>query len=213
LWWQSWKYAITGFEYWWFNWWEPNIGLSKEEPPWPEGSREEWNSRSFEWANGDGLLVYPGPRGEPLPSIRLSVIRDAIEDWEALFILRRAVELAEQRLAPILFVASGGNRSELELAICEGTDFDFTTACADSDPHNTFGNAVVTADVAAENSWDSLILVTSDDHIARSHMLLDRCYDGEIQTAVSVENEDRDRVGRTIYEWAAVFKAIFTDRC
>jgi hypothetical protein len=96
LWWQAWKYGITGYEYWWFNYWKPNIGLSQQKKPWPEWKRQDWNSRSFEWANGDGLLVYPGSNGNPLPSLRLSVIRDAIEDWEALFILQRGVELAGQ---------------------------------------------------------------------------------------------------------------------
>ncbi len=94
LWWQAWKYGITGFEYWWFNWWRPNLALSRGKEPWPLGNRSGWDSRSYDWANGDGLLVYPGPGGQPLASLRLSVLRDAIEDWEVLFLLQRAVEKA-----------------------------------------------------------------------------------------------------------------------
>jgi hypothetical protein len=94
LWWQAWKYGITGFEYWWFNWWRTNLALSEGGEPWPVGSRTRWDSRSYDWANGDGLLVYPGPGGQPLASLRLSVLRDAIEDWEVLFQLERAVEKA-----------------------------------------------------------------------------------------------------------------------
>lgn len=100
LWWQAWKYEVTGFEYWWFNYWRPNIALSKGVPPWPASSQREWNSRSFKWSNGDGVLVYPGPEGRALPSIRLSVMRDAIEDWEILFMLRRSVELARKLNQP-----------------------------------------------------------------------------------------------------------------
>jgi hypothetical protein len=96
LWWQAWKYQVTGFEYWWFNWWRSNNDLAKGDKPWPLSRTREWNSRSFDWANGDGLLVYPGPEGKALPSIRLSVIRDAIEDWEALFILERTLEVARE---------------------------------------------------------------------------------------------------------------------
>jgi len=94
LWWQAWKYGVTGFEYWWFNYWRPNQALSRETPPWPISRRDDWNSRAYDWANGDGLLVYPGPDGMPLPSLRLGVVRDAIEDWEALFLLERAAEMA-----------------------------------------------------------------------------------------------------------------------
>jgi len=94
LWWQAWKYGVTGFEYWWFNWWRPNLALSRGKEPWPLGNRTGWDSRSYDWANGDGLLVYPGPGGQPLASLRLSVLRDAIEDWEVLFLLERAAEKA-----------------------------------------------------------------------------------------------------------------------
>ena len=96
LWWQAWKYQVTGFEYWWFNWWESNSQLAEGGQPWPLSRAREWNSRSYDWANGDGLLVYPGPGGKALPSIRLSVIRDAIEDWETLFILERTLEVARE---------------------------------------------------------------------------------------------------------------------
>jgi len=101
LWWQAWKYQVTGFEYWWFNWWESNSQLAKGTQPWPLSKAREWNSRSYDWANGDGLLVYPGPGGKALPSIRLSVIRDAIEDWETLFILARTLEVARKSGADV----------------------------------------------------------------------------------------------------------------
>ena len=99
LWWQAWKYGVTGFEYWWFNWWRPNLALSHGKEPWPLGNRSKWDSRSYDWANGDGLLIYPGPGGQPLASLRLSVLRDAIEDWEVLFLLERATEKAAAEAA------------------------------------------------------------------------------------------------------------------
>ncbi len=100
LWWQAWKYGVGGFEYWWFNFWRPNMELSRGPEPWPTGHRDAWNSRSYDWANGDGLLIYPGRDGHPLASLRLSVVRDAIEDWEVLFLLQRAVERTEQKGDP-----------------------------------------------------------------------------------------------------------------
>ncbi|MBU0606401.1 MAG: DUF4091 domain-containing protein, partial [Armatimonadetes bacterium] len=38
--------------------------------------------------NGDGWLVYPGPDWTPWPSVRLENIRDGIEDYEYLWLLR-----------------------------------------------------------------------------------------------------------------------------
>ena len=46
--------------------------------------------------NGDGLLVWPGPNLEPIPSIRLECIRDGIEDYEYLALLGRLVEEAKE---------------------------------------------------------------------------------------------------------------------
>ncbi len=42
------------------------------------------NLRSFQNTNGDGTLIYPGDSSHvgPLPSIRLMLLRDAIEDYE-----------------------------------------------------------------------------------------------------------------------------------
>jgi len=96
LWWQAWKYGITGFEYWGMNQWGLNMDLAKGDKPWPVGRTDEWNSRSYAWCNGDGLMVYPGPEGRPLSCNRFSVMRDAIEDWEVLFQLQRAVERVEK---------------------------------------------------------------------------------------------------------------------
>ncbi len=143
----------------------------------------------------DAIVVFPGgPKAD-----------DRIE---------RAVQLMEQGLAPVLFIATDIKQTELEASVCDGSSFDFATACRISVPRNTHGNAVATRAEAEARSWDSVILVTADDHITRSHMLLKRCYRGEIQTAVSVkEPADRERFRRTTHEWGGMLKAVFTDRC
>ncbi len=105
LWWQAWQYGVTGFEYWSLNAWRYNYDLAEGDKPWPLSRVDEWNSRSYAWANGDGLWVYPGPDGKALSCNRFSVVRDAIEDWEVLFMLRRAVELAEKDAKPQLKTA------------------------------------------------------------------------------------------------------------
>ena len=162
------------------------------------------------WFFTDRWFVNPQVTETLVPADAIVVFPGGPTDDER---FERAVALAEADLAPVLFVASGGSQTELEASICEGTGFEFETVCRLSRPLNTFGNAVVTAEVSRERAWDSLILVTSDDHIARSHMLLRRCFDGTIQTAVSVKTEGRERFRRTVYEWVAMIKALFVDRC
>jgi len=48
--------------------------------------------------NGNGSLYYPGADG-PVPSIRLEVLRDGIDDYDYLTLLQQATEQAAQRVA------------------------------------------------------------------------------------------------------------------
>ena len=61
----------------------------KVETKWPNRS---WEAMSHPAGNGDGQLLYPGPEGHPLGSIRLEMIRDSIEDYEYLYLLRKLTQ-------------------------------------------------------------------------------------------------------------------------
>ena len=102
LFWLTWKYRVTGFEYYCFNLWKDNV---KRLPRWPTSP---WDTYSFDRCNGDGQLAYPGPDGAPGSSVRIENIRDGIEDWEALYILEGAAELLEKRIAEGKLVSEGG---------------------------------------------------------------------------------------------------------
>lgn len=81
LFWQTWALGIKGVHYW-------NVNYT-------EGGVNPWLSQlDVTPANGDGFLVYPGPSG-PVNSIRWEVIRDGIEDYDYLVILRELVKRAE----------------------------------------------------------------------------------------------------------------------
>ena len=70
--WVSWHYGVKGFLYWSSTYWAP------DQDPWttPHFRNQFW---------GEGMLLYPGKdaglRG-PAPSIRLKLIREALEDFE-----------------------------------------------------------------------------------------------------------------------------------
>ncbi|HSB16157.1 MAG TPA: glycoside hydrolase domain-containing protein [Bryobacteraceae bacterium] len=92
LFWTTWKYGVTGFEYYCYNIWERNYAKdpSKRYPnvPWKaDGWSHGWPT------NGDGMLFYPGP----ISSLRFEAIRDGIEDWESHMVLRDAVEALRSR--------------------------------------------------------------------------------------------------------------------
>jgi len=91
--WLTYAYGVTGFEYWGLNQWGPNTG-HKDWASFDKGSTHTtW--QHTKWPLGDGWLLYPGPHGEPLSSVRYENLRDGFEDAELLLMLNARGEKAE----------------------------------------------------------------------------------------------------------------------
>ena len=75
LFWQCFKYDVEGFLYWAISYWEKN--------PWKD-------TQTYPGGNGDGSLVYPGEDG-PINSIRWEIIREGIQDYEYLTLLKEKI--------------------------------------------------------------------------------------------------------------------------
>lgn len=90
LFWLAWKNRIDGFFYWGLNHWTRHRRVKENVEPNPA---KRWPNRPWFPAGwGDGYLIYPGPDGRPLSSIRLEVIRDGLEDYEYLYLLKQQAE-------------------------------------------------------------------------------------------------------------------------
>ncbi len=74
LFWQLWGLGVRGLHY-------PSINAV------PEGNNPLYSLLDTVPVNGDCMLVYPGPTG-PLNSVRWEIIRDGIEDYDYLALLR-----------------------------------------------------------------------------------------------------------------------------
>jgi len=99
--WLCWKHDIQGFLYWSANaWGEENLAGGGPEDKWPHrpwvagNFVENWEGGRNEY-NGDGHLIYPGPDGLPLSSIRLEALRDGMEDYEYIWLLERGLQTLE----------------------------------------------------------------------------------------------------------------------
>ncbi len=101
--WLTYRYGITGFEYWGLNQWGDNV-RNRDWANFKTGdTRTRWKRTKWPW--GDGWLLYPGPEGEPLSSVRFENLRDGFEEAELLHVLAergakaQADDLA-RRMAP-----------------------------------------------------------------------------------------------------------------
>ncbi|HOZ49712.1 MAG TPA: FG-GAP-like repeat-containing protein [Candidatus Hydrogenedentes bacterium] len=85
--WECWKFGAEGFLYWGTTHWDLNMQSDARWPdiPWIPYNRQPGH-------NGCGYLLYPGPDGTPLGSIRFEVLRDGIEDYEYLFRLKELMD-------------------------------------------------------------------------------------------------------------------------
>jgi uncharacterized SAM-binding protein YcdF (DUF218 family) len=157
-----------------------------------------FNPRTTTPQSADVVVVLAGGRGERLQT---------------------ALTLIEHEVAPVL-VANVGNRDwgqgweELE-PLCrqpEGERVDrggHEVICVSVSPDNTGGEAKTISALAAEQGWESMVLVTSEDHLHRATLRFDRCFDGTIlPVAAPISPEGSDHSD----EWLATLHAIVIDR-
>jgi hypothetical protein len=99
--WLTYRYGISGFEYWGLNQWGENTGVRDWANFHSGGTRTRWRRTKWPW--GDGWLFYPGENGEPLGSIRFENLRDGFEDSELLSLLaaRRGKHEADELAAGV----------------------------------------------------------------------------------------------------------------
>jgi hypothetical protein len=88
--WVAWRFQYTGWLHWELNLWRLNMNTDKR---WPE---VPWDPARGGVRNGEDGRIYPGQDATPLPSVRLENMRDGIEDYDTLWLLRDRA----QRLPP-----------------------------------------------------------------------------------------------------------------
>jgi uncharacterized SAM-binding protein YcdF (DUF218 family) len=156
-------------------------------------------ARWFVWPHSDdpgradAIVMFAGGRGERLPA---------------------AQRLAGRALAPTLVIMNGGDPAWPQAnALCAG-EHAYAVVCPSPDPDTTRGEARTAAALATDEGWTSLVLVTSDYHLRRASLLLDRCFDGDV--AAVAAGGDIGIVARTrsvLREWPATIAALIDRGC
>ena len=130
LFWQAWQKHATGLLYWRVNYWHGNLPGKPGDPCWPNvpWNMEKAGTYRDHKVNGDGWLIYPGPDLKPYSCVRLENIRDGIEDYEYLWLLRDLVSKAKKREAQARTVG------EAERLLAVGQDISETFTKFTRDP-------------------------------------------------------------------------------
>ena len=128
LFWMTWKYGVTGFEYYCYNIWNDRNFNSDPAKRYPN---VKWQADGFERGkptNGDGMIFYPGPT----TCLRMEAMRDGIEEWESHQLLRDCVEGLRNRKHPEKYKALIAKAEKL-LAVRDEIVSSFTQYATDPD--------------------------------------------------------------------------------
>jgi uncharacterized SAM-binding protein YcdF (DUF218 family) len=118
------------------------------------------------------------------PSVRLPKRADAVVvlsgTWETR--LLEGMRLVENGVAPEL-VFVGRSDSPTATEVCNGSrELRANVTCLRPDPDTTRTEVREAARLANREGWRSLVLVTSTFHVTRARLLLDRCFDGRVDS-------------------------------
>lgn len=94
-------------------------------------------------------------------------------------------------------------------AYCE-SKASYKIMCFTPEENATIGEAYAIADMAREQSWQSLTVVTDTTHVFRTRFILERCFSGDFDLNVVVAEREltaSEKVWHVVYENAAFFKA------
>lgn len=92
-----------------------------------------------------------------------------------------ALELAETGLAPRVVMSNPAGTQDIWLTdLCTHQRYAFRIQCFDPQPATTKGEARELRELADQNHWNSVIVVTFRPHISRARYILQRCFDGEL---------------------------------
>ena len=144
--WQTWQRNIEGILVWQTNYWTSPVAYpDKPQNPYadPMGWVSGYSTPKGEkrpWGNGDGRFIYPPVSAAdanppqpvlegPVDSIRWEMLRDGIEDYEYLAILKRLLKAKNTKLS-----ASQRNQYSALLEVPEEITKDMTTFTEDPAP-------------------------------------------------------------------------------
>ncbi len=118
--WAASRKGYSGFLHYLFNGWKANN--DQPGPRWPQQPWLPFSGENQKNRNGSGYFIYPGPDGVPVASVRMELVREGIEDWETIELLREVVAKAKAQTPPPVALAQAEAALEEAAAIAPALD-------------------------------------------------------------------------------------------
>ena len=114
--------------------------------------------------------------------------------------------LVRDRVAPVLALSEDSD-ADWPRHLCRRRN----VVCFQADPYSTTGEAAALRTVAARRGWESLVLVTSDYHVTRATLLVERCVDARVD-AVAADEPFPAWLHGAAWEWPKLVHALAVKR-
>ncbi|WP_156156200.1 ElyC/SanA/YdcF family protein [Demequina maris] len=90
----------------------------------------------------------------------------------------------------------------------------YTVICGEPDPFTTAGEAAWIRDLATENGWESVGVITFTPHLSRTRVIMERCWDGDLRYLDSQEHIPASyMLQQAFYQTAGFLKVAFRTGC
>ena len=124
-----------------------------------------------------GYLFYSNSRVDPVISVDAIIVLGGEHDGREEY----AFELARQGVANRVVLSDpywDGDRKMAES--CAIKDQRFSVICLPPVPETTRGEAIFTRELASQNGWTRVLIISWRYHLPRARYIFSRCFDGEI---------------------------------
>ena len=142
--------------------------------------------------HADAVFVFAGGRGERLATGR-ALVEDGVAD---VLVVNRGTDFDSR---------AGTAVKEL----CDNPPESIAVECFVAEPDNTQGEAASFARLAHERGWTSVIAVSTDHHLRRAKIWVERCFDGDVYGVIGDAPTSRKQVE---HEWLGVLDALLVSR-
>jgi uncharacterized SAM-binding protein YcdF (DUF218 family) len=143
------------------------------------------------------LFVWPSPAGVPKSADAVMVLPGGSGDR-----LSRGLSLMAHGVAPVLILPGGSSPSwRAANPICTTAQRFVVMGCT-TDPGSLRGDARLARDLANQNHWGLIVVVTSRSNLTRARLDFDRCLGADFGMASSTSRQTVfGKVGEVLGEW------------
>lgn len=159
-----------------------------------------WNPRTSDPESADAIMVlsYRDDRMQKGRELAAEGVSDQL------------VVSRSERVRELFRTGKLSNTGSRWFEECDKEYDDYLAHCVVPVPNTTRGEAYAMAQLAQEEGWDSIVLVTEPSHLRRATTIAERCFDGTVYPVASDAEKTLERtLYRSFYEVGAYVMDLF----